>query len=197
MAKLVAFYSRADENYFGGSMKYIQIGNTEKAAKMIADMTGADLFKIEQKIPYAADYNTCIAQAKEDKQTGKRPEILNLPQDIDQYDEIYLGYPNYWGTMPMAVYTFLESYDFTGKKIHPFCTHEGSGLSNTESDIKKSAKGAVIEKGIAILPGVCIGRHAIVGAGSVVTKDVPDYAVAVGNPAKVIKMLDKEKFQED
>lgn len=95
MAKLVAFYSRADENYFGGSMKYIQIGNTEKAAKMIADMTGADLFKIEQKIPYAADYNTCIAQAKEDKQTGKRPEILNLPQDIDQYDEIYLGYPNY------------------------------------------------------------------------------------------------------
>ena len=133
MAKLVAFYSRADENYFGGSMKYIQIGNIEKAAKMIADMTGADLFKIEQKIPYAADYNTCIAQAKEDKQTGKRPEILNLPQDI-----------------PMAVYTFLESYDFTGKKIHPFCTHEGSGLSNTESDIKKSAKGAVIEKGIAI-----------------------------------------------
>lgn len=108
MAKLVAFYSRADENYFGGSMKYIQIGNTEKAAKMIADMTGADLFKIEQKIPYAADYNTCIAQAKEDKQTGKRPEILNLPQDIDQYDEIYLGYPNYWGTMPMAVYTFLK-----------------------------------------------------------------------------------------
>ena len=92
----------------------------------------------------------CIAQAKEDKQTGKRPEILNLPQDIDQYDEIYLGYPNYWGTMPMAVYTFLESYDFTGKKIHPFCTHEGSGLSNTESDIKKSAKGAVTEKGIAI-----------------------------------------------
>lgn len=71
MAKLVAFYSRADENYFGGSMKYIQIGNTEKAAKMIADMTGADLFKIEQKIPYAADYNTCIAQSKEDKQTGK------------------------------------------------------------------------------------------------------------------------------
>ena len=91
-----------------------------------------------------------ISRYEEAMKTGKRPEILNLPQDIDQYDEIYLGYPNYWGTMPMAVYTFLESYDFTGKKIHPFCTHEGSGLSNTESDIKKSAKGAVIEKGIAI-----------------------------------------------
>lgn len=100
MAKLVAFYSRADENYFGGSMKYIQIGNTEKAAKMIADMTGADLFKIEQKIPYAADYNTCIAQAKEDKQTGKRPEILNLPQDIDEtrfiLDTRITGEPCQW-----------------------------------------------------------------------------------------------------
>ena len=150
MAKLVAFYSRADENYFGDSMKYIQTVNTEKAAKMIAEITGADLFKIEQKVPYAADYNTCIAQAKEDKQKGNRPELVKLPDDMDRYDEIYLGYPNYWGTMPMAVYTFLENYDFTGKKIHPFCTHEGSGLSGTESDIRKSAKGAAVEKGIAI-----------------------------------------------
>ena len=78
MAKLVAFYSRADENYFGGSMKYIQIGNTEKAAKMIADMTGADLFKIEQKIPYAADYNTCIAQAKEDIITARMNSLYSL-----------------------------------------------------------------------------------------------------------------------
>lgn len=150
MAKLVAFYSRADENYFGGSMKYIQTGNTEKAAKMIAEITGADLFKIEQKVPYAADYNTCIAQAKEDKQKGNRPELVKLPDDMDRYDEIYLGYPNYWGTMPMAVYTFLENYDFTGKKIHLFCTHEGSGLSGTERDIRKSAKGAAVGRGIAI-----------------------------------------------
>ena len=78
MAKLVAFYSRADENYFGGSMKYIQIGNTEKAAKMIADMTGADLFKIEQKIPYAADYNTCIAQAKETSTVARRSKCFGM-----------------------------------------------------------------------------------------------------------------------
>ena len=147
MAKLVAFYSRADENYFGGSMKYIQIGNTEKAAKVIADMTGADLFKIEQKIPYAADYNTCIAQAKEDKQTGKRPEILNLPQDIDQYDEIYLGYPNYWGTMPMAVYTFLESYDLSGKTIVPFCTSQDNGIDVSMDYIRKNAKNAEVLEG--------------------------------------------------
>ena len=151
MAKLVVFYSRADENYFGGSMKYIEVGNTEKAAKKIAELTSADLFKIEQKVPYAADYNTCIAQAKKDKQDNARPEVVSLPENLDDYDEIYLGYPNYWGTMPMAVYTFLESFDFIGKKIYPFCTHEGSGLSGTEQDIKKSAKGAAVGKGLAML----------------------------------------------
>ena len=150
MAKLVAFYSRADENYFGGSMKYITVGNTETAAKMIAELTGADLFKIEQKVPYAADYSTCIDQAKKDLRAGARPELVSLPEDIDRYDEIYLGYPNYWGTMPMAVYTFLEAFDFSGKKIHPFCTHEGSGLAGTEKDIAKAASGADVTEGIAI-----------------------------------------------
>ena len=150
MAKLVAFYSRADENYFGGSMQYIKVGNTEKVAKMIAEITGADMYKIEQKVPYAADYNTCIAEAKKDLQAKARPELVNMIDSIDQYDEIYLGYPNYWGTMPMAVYTFLEAFDFSGKKIHPFCTHEGSGLSSTENDIRKTAKGAEVTKGLAI-----------------------------------------------
>ena len=150
MAKLVAFYSRADENYFGGSMQYIKVGNTEKVAKMISEITGADLYKIEQKVPYAADYNTCIAEAKKDLQAHARPELVNMIDSIDKYDEIYLGYPNYWGTMPMAVYTFLEAFDFSGKKIHPFCTHEGSGLSSTENDIKRTAKGAEVTKGLAI-----------------------------------------------
>ena len=150
MAKLVAFYSRADENYFGGSMQYIKVGNTEKVAKMISELTGADMYKIEQKVPYAADYNTCIAEAKKDLQAKTRPELVNMIDSIDQYDEIYLGYPNYWGTMPMAVYTFLEAFDFSGKKIHPFCTHEGSGLSSTENDIRKAANGAEVTKGLAI-----------------------------------------------
>ena len=150
MAKLVAFYSRADENYFGGSMQYIKVCNTEKVAKMISEITGADMYKIEQKVPYAADYNTCIAEAKKDLQAKARPELVNMIDSIDQYDEIYLGYPNYWGTMPMAVYTFLEAFDFSGKKIHPFCTHEGSGLSSTENDIKRTAKGVEVTKGLAI-----------------------------------------------
>lgn len=150
MAKLVAYYSRADENYFGGQLRYIEVGNTEKAAKMIAEQTGADLFKIEQKTPYAKDYNTCIAQAKKDLQAKARPELVNLPENLDKYDEIYLGYPNYWGTMPMAVYTFLEHFNFSGKKIHPFCTHEGSRLSRTEQDIKNVTRNATVERGLAI-----------------------------------------------
>ena len=150
MAKLIVFYSRADENYFGGSMKYIEVGNTEKAAKMLTELTGADIFKIEQKKPYSANYRTCVEQARKDKQENARPELVALPEDFDKYNEIYLGYPNYCGTMPMAVYTFLESLDFSGKRIHPFCTHEGSGLAGTERDIQKAAKGAVVEKGLAI-----------------------------------------------
>lgn len=150
MTKLVAFYSRANENYFGGNLKYIEVGNTETIAKMIAQLTGADLFKIEQKIPYAKDYRTCIAQAKKDLIDNARPEILDMPSNLEQYDEIYLGYPNYWGTMPMAVYTFLESFNFKGKIIHPFCTHEGSGLSSTIDDIRKMVDGATVAEGLSI-----------------------------------------------
>ena len=150
MAILTAFYSRADENYFGGSLRYIKTGNTEKAAQMIAKETGSDLFRIDQKEPYAADYKTCIAQAKADLQARKRPELVSLPENLDAYDEIYLGYPNYWGTMPMAVYTFLELFDFTGKVIHPFCTNEGSGLSDTVNEIRKTAAGALVKPGLSI-----------------------------------------------
>ena len=150
MKKLIAYYSRAGENYFGGEYRRIAVGNTEKTAKMLAETPGGDLFRIEQARPYSDDYRTCIAEAKRDMQQKARPEVLNLPDNLNGYDEIYLGYPNYWGTMPMAVYTFLEKYDFTGKTIHPFCTHEGSGLSNTERDIQSAASGAKVTRGLAV-----------------------------------------------
>lgn len=150
MAILIAFYSRAGENYFGSAYRKISVGNTEKAALMLAELTGGELYKIEQANPYSDNYKTCIAEAKADLQAKARPEVLNLPESLDGYDEIYLGYPNYWGTMPMAVYTFLEHYDLTGKTVHPFCTHERSGLSGTVRDIQKAAAGAVVTKGLAI-----------------------------------------------
>ena len=148
--KLIAFYSRADENYVNGMLKHLETGNTEVAANFLQQITGADLFKIEQKVPYAKGYNDCIAQAQEDQRQGKRPELVKYPENIGQYDEIYLGYPNYWGTMPMAVFTFLEHADFSGKVIKPFCTHEGSGMGNSVQDIQKLCPKAHVEKGLAI-----------------------------------------------
>ena len=150
MAVLIAYYSRAGENFFGGSYRRIATGNTEQAAQMLRELTGGDLFEIAQKTPYSDNYKTCVAQASRDWQQGARPALARLPESLDAYDEIYLGYPNYCGTMPMAVYTFLEAFDFTGKTIHPFCTHEGSGLSGTVADIQKAAKGSVVTKGLAI-----------------------------------------------
>lgn len=150
MAKLVVFYSRADENYFGGQYRFVEVGNTEKMAQMIGDATGAELFKIQQKEPYSPNYKRCIDQAMADKRANARPELVELPDNLDDYDEIYLGYPNYWGDLPMAVYTFLEAFDWTGKTIHPFCTHEGSGLSGTEQNIARTCKGACVTEGLAI-----------------------------------------------
>lgn len=147
---LVAYYSRAGENYVSGTLKKLPIGNTEAAADIITKITGADTFRIEQVIPYSESYNTCTAQAKDDQQNGVRPQLKNFPDSLDDCDVIYLGYPNYWNTMPMAVFTFLEHFDFTGKTIMPFCTHEGSGMGKSEADIKKLCPTANVKRGLAV-----------------------------------------------
>lgn len=151
--KLIAFYSRADENYVNGMIKELEIGNTEMAAGIIKELTKADLFKIEQVKPYSSSYNDCIAEAQADQRNNARPELKNYPETLDGYSVIYLGFPNYWSTMPMAVFTFLERFDFSGKIIKPFCTHEGSGMGGSVADIKRLCPGARVEKGIAIHGG--------------------------------------------
>ena len=145
MAKtLIAFFSRADENYFGGAMRYVKVGNTEIVVGLMKELIEADSFKIEMKDSYSPVYMTCIDQAKKDLRAGARPE------SIDEYDTIVLAYPNYWGTMPMAVVTFLEAFDFTGKTILPLCTNEGSGMGSSERDIKKYAPNAELKRGLSI-----------------------------------------------
>ena len=151
MAKtLIAFFSRADENYFGGAMRYVKVGNTEIVVGLMKEIIDADTFKIEMKDPYSPVYMTCIEEAKKDMREGKRPELVSMPDSIDEYDTIVLGYPNYWGTMPMAVVTFLENFDFTGRTILPLCTNEGSGMGSSVSDIRKYARGADVKSGLAI-----------------------------------------------
>ena len=101
MAILIAYYSRAGENYFGGSYRRIPVGNTRRVAEQLASLTGGDLLELRQAHPYSDDYRTCVAQARADWQQSVRPELLGLPKDLSGYDRIYLGYPNYCGTMPM------------------------------------------------------------------------------------------------
>ena len=151
MAKtLIAYFSRADENYFGGAMRYVKVGNTEIVVNKMKELIYADIFKIEMKNPYSPVYMTCIEEAKKDLRAKARPELISLPESIDAYDTVILAYPNYWGTMPMAVYTFLENFDFSGKTILPLCTNEGSGMGSSEREIKKTCPGAVVKKGLPI-----------------------------------------------
>ena len=151
MAKtLIAFFSRADENYFGGAMRYVKVGNTEIVCNLIKDMIAADVFKIEMRNPYSPVYMTCIEEAKKDLREKARPELVSYPDSIDEYDTVILAYPNYWGTIPMAVATFLEKYDFTGKTILPLCTNEGSGMGGSEKTIKQCATGAEVKNGLPV-----------------------------------------------
>ena len=150
MAQLIAYFSRAGQNYVNGTIKHLETGNTEVAAKLLSGITGADLFQIVPVQAYSDDYNECIAEAQADQRRNARPELEEYPDSLDGYDTIYLGYPNYWGTMPMCVFTFLEHFDFSGKTISPFCTHEGSGMGRSEADIKRLCPGAKVEKGLGI-----------------------------------------------
>lgn len=150
MAILIAYFSRRDENYVSGALKTLSVGNTEVAAGMIRELTGGDLFQIQPVQSYAEDYNTCIEQARADQRRDARPELKEWPQSLEGYDTVFLGYPNYWGTMPMAVFTFLERLDFTGKTICPFCTHEGSGMGSSEADIRRLCPGADVRTGLPI-----------------------------------------------
>jgi len=159
---LIAYFSRKGNNYVGGDIKYLPIGNTEVIAKMIQELTSSDLFHIETVEAYPEDYMDATTVAQEEKRKNARPELTNTVENMESYDVIYLGYPNWWGTMPMAVFTFLESYDFSGKTIIPFCTHEGSGIGNSERDIKKLCPKAKVQPGLAIKGG------SVNGAGSMV-----------------------------
>lgn len=149
--KLIAYFSRADENYFGGAIRYIEVGNTEIVVNKIAEMIEADIFKIEMKTPYSKEYKACIEEAKIHKFEDKRPELVSIPDSVDEYDTLILAYPNYWGTMPMAVFTFLDAFDFSGKTILPICTNEGSGMGISENDIRKLCPNSKVEKGLSLI----------------------------------------------
>ena len=148
---LIAFFSRADENYNVGT---VSVGNTEMMARYIKGYLGdrADGFKIDPIVSYPANYKECTEVATQEKNSNARPEFKNADAlDLSKYDTILLGYPIWWGDVPMIINTFLEKYDFSGKTIIPFNTHEGSGDSGTYAYIKnKMSSSNVNTNGLAL-----------------------------------------------
>ena len=146
---IIIYFSRADENYFGGALKYIDKGNTEIIAEYIKDITGADIFKVEPLEEYSKDYMECIEEAKVRTRNKVAPIKGNVP-DLSSYEVIYVGSPVYWGGMPEELFTALKGVDYSGKIIRPFVTHEGSGLSSIPNQLRDICNGAVVTSGLAI-----------------------------------------------
>ena len=150
------------ESYVKGKLVDLKFGNTDVATQMIAEMIGAKRFQIQTVKTYPSGHMNLIKEAEEEINENARPELLKTVEHMEQYDAIILGYPNWWGTIPMPVATFLESYDFTGKKIYPLCTNEGSGLADSVGDIKKLVPAAEVESGLAVNGGEVQNSKAVI-----------------------------------
>ena len=142
---LVAYFSLAGEQYEVG---VIEKGNTEIVAEMIAEATGADMFKIESTEEYPATYDGLLDISR--KEEDDPPEIADTVDNMDDYDTIFIGYPIWWGDTPTIIKVFLQSYDFSGKTIIPFCTHAGSGLSGTDRTIGELCPDSAIGNGLDV-----------------------------------------------
>ena len=152
---LVVYFSHTGEQYSVGN---VTEGNTAVIAKMIAKATGADTFEIVPEKDYPKLYKTCTDVAKAEQRENARPAYKG---DIDTsaYDTVFIGYPIWWGDLPMVVYSFLDKHDLNGKTIIPFCTHEGSGTAGTDSAFKKKYKGAKVAEMLAVRGSVAQNKR--------------------------------------
>ena len=145
-ASLILVFSRAGENYNVGT---VEVGNTMVLARMIAEKTGGNLFEIERAKPYPEAYDECCDEALEEKNSGARPELAAMP-DLSGYDTVYLGFPCWWGDMPMPVYSAIEALNWDGKTIHPFNTHAGSGEAGMFATVARKCTGATVTGGLTM-----------------------------------------------
>ncbi len=140
------------------------LGNMQYMAMTIQEAIGGELFRIETKEKYPLEHETLVNQAKEEQNEEVRPELATHIENVEQYDIIFLGYPNWWGDMPQPLYTFLEEYDFSGKTIIPFNSHGGSGFSNTIEEIKKLQPNATVKD-----DGLSISRNDVADSEQEIT----------------------------
>ena len=150
MANLIVYYSRKGENYWNGEVVNLKKGNTAIVAEFIKKAVGGDLFEVETVKPYSADYYVCLEEAQRELLEDARPAVKGFVANIAKYDTIFVGYPNWWGQMPMCMCTFLEHYDLSGKRIVPFCTNEGSGLGNSVRQLITVCPGAIVASGLSV-----------------------------------------------
>ena len=148
---LVVYFSHKGENYMPGGIQVLEKGHTESAAEYIRDALDADLFEIDTATPYAGTYKECCAQAVAEMKAGARPELHRYLDDVSGYHTIFVCFPCWCGTAPMCVFTFLEHYDLTGKKIVPLCTNEGSGMGNSEKDLLNCCQNSAVAPGLSVL----------------------------------------------
>jgi len=147
---LLAYFSRAGENYANGGRTFLDVGNTEVLAGMIAERIGCDVYRVEASDPYPEAYDATVRRNVDEQDADARPAIANPLASIDGYDALLLGSPIWNVRAPMIMTTFTESFDFTGKTVHPFTTHAMSGLGTTERDYAASCRGAAIGDGLAV-----------------------------------------------
>lgn len=147
-------------------------GNTENVAKSIQTQTDADIFEIVPATPYSDDYDTVVDLAQEEQRNNVRPAISGSIESIEQYDVIYVGFPNWWGDMPMILYTFFDTYDLSGKTVALFCTSGGSGLSGTVNEVRS------LEPNATVTQGLHIGSSSSSNPDSVVSQWLGDIGLA-------------------
>ncbi len=127
------------------------LGNTQYVAQLIQEMTGGDLFRIEPQQSYPTNHRALVDLAKDEQNRNARPAIAGMVENMEAYNTVFIGYPNWWADMPMILYTFLEQYDLSGKTVIPFCTHGGSGFSDTiETLARLQPKARVVEEGFVL-----------------------------------------------
>ena len=127
-----------------------EIENTKKLAEIIQQEIGGDLFPITTSEKYENNYHSVLEQSKNEKEKNLRPKLAAIIENMDSYDTVIIAFPNWWHTIPMPVFTFLESYDFSHKTIIPICTHGGGGIGNSMEDIMEASPPAVVTQGLAV-----------------------------------------------
>lgn len=151
MKTLIAYFSHVGENLQNNEIVELTKGNTEIVAEKIAQLTGGDLYRIEEEEPYPFKYDDCLRRSRREDENNEHPALkAGMKLNMDEYDTIYIGFPIWYRTYPRVVASFLDQYDFAGKKVRPFCTNDEGTFGISLLEMQSVLKGATFTDGLAI-----------------------------------------------